>query len=62
MAAVTKIPGIGERTAESLAQHGFTTIAQLAKASVDDLVVVHGFGAIRAAVVIETAASLVAKK
>ncbi|RUM39976.1 MAG: hypothetical protein DSY70_04640 [Desulfobulbus sp.] len=62
MADITLIPGIGERTAEMLTRHGFTTVAKIAGASVDSLMAVPGFGAIRAALIIETAAGMMPEK
>ncbi len=62
MAALTAIPGIGERTAEMLGKHGFTTIQQIAEAAVEDLLGVPGFGEIRAAIIIETVAGILLKQ
>jgi len=57
---LTKIPGIGPATARILAEHGFPTAAAVAKATTKDLAQVPGFGASRAADVINRALSLLA--
>jgi len=62
MAAITSIPGIGERTAEMLTRHGFTSVAKIAGATVETLMAVPGFGAIRAAAIIQTAAGMEDRK
>ena len=62
MAEITSIPGIGERTAEMLIRHGFTSVAEIAEATVETLMTVPGFGAIRAAAIIQTAAGMVGQK
>ena len=55
MAAITLIPGVGQHTAEVLAQHGFASVADIAGASVDQLRALPGFGAVRATGIIDAA-------
>ena len=45
---LTTIPGIGPRTAEILAEHGFDTLQKIANASVDALAQLPGFSSARA--------------
>ncbi len=45
--ALTSISGIGPAAAELLKQHGFNSAEDIAKASVEELSQVPGFGAIR---------------
>ena len=54
------VRGIGEGTALLLASHGYVSPASLARSSVRQLSCVPGFGAIRAAAVIQAAEELVA--
>lgn len=58
MTAITSITGIGPGTAEILAQHGFTSVTDIARASVGQLQSVPGFGAIRASRIIDAAVAL----
>jgi NAD-dependent DNA ligase len=62
MAAITSISGIGPGTAVILAEHGFTSVADIAAASVGQLQVVPGFGAVRASIIIDAARNLVTQK
>ncbi len=55
--ALTSIAGIGEGTAKVLAEHGIDSIKKLAKASVQDVMKVPGFGEIRAKTVLAAAAA-----
>lgn len=57
---LTKIPGIGPAAARILAENGFSTVAAVARATDKDLAQVPGFGAVRAAEVINRALSLLA--
>ena len=58
--AITKIPGIGVKTAEDLTGHGFKTVAAVARSSVDKLSTVPGFGPSRSRAIIEAAKALLA--
>ena len=55
---LTDIRGVGPDSARLLEQQGFKRVADVAKASVDSLVAVQGFGPARAAQVIADAAAL----
>jgi len=55
MAAITSIPGVGQHTAEVLAQHGFVSVEDIAGASVDQLQAIPGFGAVRSTGIIDAA-------
>ena len=55
---ITNIPGIGTVAADALAEHRITTLAQLARASVEQVAAVPGFSEARAARVIATAGEL----
>lgn len=59
---IIKINGIGLRTAEILVENGFKCAEDLAAASVDALSKIHGFGPVRAKLVIETAQALCGAK
>lgn len=58
MGKVTDISGIGEMVAAVLAEHGFHTIEDLAKAKIADLVQVPGFREVKAASVVAAAREL----
>lgn len=58
MAATTSISGIGQHKAEVLKQHGFSSVAAIAGASVEQIQAVPGFGVILATEVIEEAQRL----
>lgn len=55
---LTQISGIGERTAEILAEHGYKTVAAVAKSSKEALADVPGFSLTRAEKTIAAAKSL----
>ena len=55
---ITNIPGIGTVAADALAEHRITTLAQLARASVEQVAAVPGFSEARAARVIAAAGEL----
>lgn len=55
---ITEIKGIGPKTAELLAEHGYRTAEELAAAQPNDLAVISGFGFVRANLVIEEARTL----
>jgi transcription termination factor NusA len=55
MAPITSIPGVGQHTAKVLAHHGFSSVEDIAGASVDQLQALPGFGAIRATGIINIA-------
>lgn len=57
-ANITDIKGIGPSAAKILNDHGFTTPAALADASIAEIVAVPGFSEVRAATVKEAAALL----
>jgi nucleotidyltransferase/DNA polymerase involved in DNA repair len=59
---LTSIPGIGPRTREILAEHGFDTLQKIAKASVDALAQLPGFSAARAEKCIAEAKLIVAEQ
>ncbi len=52
---ITEIRGIGASTAAVLAKHGFKSAEDLAKASIDEIVAVPGFGESRAQKIKEAA-------
>ena len=51
MAELHEIKGVGPATAARLAEHGLTSTKKLAKADLDAIVAVPGFGPVRAAAV-----------
>ena len=55
---IIDIKGIGPSAAKILNEHGFTTTAALANASIAEIVAVPGFSEVRAATVKEAAAHL----
>lgn len=55
MAALHEIKGVGPATATRLAEHGLTSTKKLAKADLDAIVAVPGFGPVRAAAVRDAA-------
>ena len=57
---VTKISGIGPKTAAILANHGFKTVEAIAKSTVEKLSGVPGFGPSRSRTIISAASALVA--
>lgn len=57
---ITGIKGIGLKTAEALAEHGYSTAEELAAAQPEDLTGISGFGVVRASLVIEAAKTLTA--
>jgi len=57
--ALTSISGIGPAAAEILKQHGFKSAEAIANATVEELSVVPGFGAIRSENTIKAALELV---
>ena len=59
---IIKINGIGLRTAEILVENGYKCAEDLAASSVDALSKIHGFGPVRAKLVIETAQALCVAK
>ncbi|MBM9614673.1 helix-hairpin-helix domain-containing protein [Desulfobulbus rhabdoformis] len=55
---LSAIQGIGPHTADVLAEHGYSKVEELAAAQESDLVVISGFGPVRANLVINAAKSL----
>ena len=55
MAELHEIKGVGPATATRLAEHGLTSTKKLAKADLDAIVAVPGFGPVRAAAVRDAA-------
>ena len=55
MAELHEIKGVGPATAARLAEHGLTSTKKLAKADLDAIVAVPGFGPVRAALVRDAA-------
>ncbi len=55
---ITNIPGIGDKTAEILAAHGFKTVSAIARSTVEKLSSVPGFGPSRSGVIIAAAIAL----
>ncbi len=62
MSAITSIKGIGPDSARILQENGFTSVQAIAEASVDLLQIVPGFGAVRAAMIIKAAATLLERQ
>ncbi len=62
MIPITSIKGIGPSSALLLKTNGFTSIKDIAEASVEQLQNVPGFGPVRAASIIEDAARLLAEQ
>lgn len=62
MAELRDIRGIGPATAMALADHGLTSVKKLAKAGLDAIVAVPGFGPVRAAAVRAEARAVVPAK
>jgi N utilization substance protein A len=56
---LTSLSGVGEKIVAALAEAGFTTLEQLASASVDDLTVIKGLGTMKAESIISQAKALV---
>jgi hypothetical protein len=57
---ITKISGIGTKTAEILTKHGFETVKAIAGSTVEKLSSVPGFGSARARTTIKAATALLA--
>ncbi|HMQ26620.1 MAG TPA: helix-hairpin-helix domain-containing protein, partial [Acidimicrobiales bacterium] len=55
MAELSDLRGIGPASAAVLAEHGLGTVSKLARAGVDALTAVPGFGATRARAVLDAA-------
>ena len=55
---ITDISGVGPVAAEALAEHGITTLTELASATVDRVAATPGFSKARAAKVIDAAAGM----
>ena len=62
MAELRDIRGIGPATAVALADHGLTSVKKLAKAGIDAIIAVPGFGPIRAAAVRAEARAVIPAK
>lgn len=58
--AITQISGIGAKTADIMAGHGFESIESIAGSTIEKISVVPGFGQVRAAAIIAAAKSLLA--
>jgi len=56
--SIMVVSGIGESTKDALAEHGIKSIADLAKAGIDQLAAVKGFGKARAGNAIAAAKAL----
>jgi hypothetical protein len=56
--SITDVRSIGKSTAATLAQHGIETVEQLADANLERVAAIPGFGAARAANVVEAAKAL----
>ena len=56
--SITTVTGVGEAMKAVLAEQGFKTVSDMAKASVDDLAAVRGFGKARAAKAIASAIAI----
>jgi Helix-hairpin-helix domain len=62
MIAITSIKGIGPHNSLLLKKNGFSSIKDIAEASIEQLQVISGFGAVRAAFIIEEAIRLLAEQ
>ena len=62
MADLEDIRGVGAATASTLADHGLTSVKKLAKAGIDAITAVPGFGVIRATAVRDEARAAVPDK
>lgn len=58
MTAITSIKGIGPSSARLLQENGFSSLKDIAEASIEKLQTIPGFGAIRAGLIIEEAIRL----